>query len=154
MRRVIGSVSGFGGVTAALVLSFSAFGVLAGGTGQEAAAAAGAKPVDFAKDVKPIFAQSCVKCHGAPDPRDPRKKAGGGLRLDDKAEALKGGKSGKAVVPGNAKESLLYKLLQGPAKAGDHEIDAMPKAMRGKPFKPLAPAQVEVVKKWIDQGAK
>jgi hypothetical protein len=151
----MGTVSGFGGVTAAIVIGLSAFGVLAGGTGEEiAAAAAGTKPVDFAKDVKPIFAQSCVKCHGAPDPQNPRKKAGGGLRLDDKAEALKGGKSGKAIVPGNAKESLLYKLLQGPAKAGDHEIDAMPKAMRGQAFKPLAAVQVEVVKKWIDQGAK
>jgi len=44
--------------------------------------------VDFSKDIQPIFKQSCVKCHSL---NNPRHKAAAGLRLDDRADALKGG---------------------------------------------------------------
>ena len=118
-----------------------------------AAASAADPKVDFAKEVQPIFAESCLKCHGAPDPQDPRKKTAGNLRLDDKIAALKGGKSGKAIVPGKAKDSLLYKLLLGPTKVGGREIPAMPRAMGGESSS-LPPEKIEIIKKWIDQGAR
>ena len=57
-------------------------------------------------------------------------------------------------MAGQSADSLLYKVLQGPAKNGEHEVAGMPKAMRGQAFKPLPAAQVELIKKWIDQGAK
>ncbi len=44
--------------------------------------------VDFARDVKPIFVAACIECHGA-------AKRKGGLRLDIKAAAMEGGKSGE-----------------------------------------------------------
>jgi mono/diheme cytochrome c family protein len=109
--------------------------------------------VDFAKDIEPIFKESCVKCHSL-DPNKPKKKAAGGLRLDDKAGAMKGGKSGVDIVPGKAKESLLYELLLGPHKDNDDEIPAMPKAKKGEEFKPLAQDKIDLIQKWIDQGAK
>ena len=56
--------------------------------------------VDYVREVKPLLARHCVSCHGAAKPR-------GGLRLDTAAAALKGGKSGPAVVPGKADESPL-----------------------------------------------
>jgi mono/diheme cytochrome c family protein len=115
-------------------------------------AAAGDKPVDFTRDIKPILNQSCVKCHRE-DPKNPRGPAAK-LRLDDKAAAMKGGKSGVAIVPGKADESLFYKLLSGPVKNGEHEIAAMPKPQRNQPFKPLPADKVALIKKWIDQGAK
>ena len=114
---------------------------------------ASAADVDFVKDIKPLIEKSCLKCHGAPDPQDPRKKTAGNLRLDDKIAALKGGKSGKAIVPGKAKDSLLYKLLSGPTKVGGREIPAMPKAMGGESSS-LPPEKIEIIKKWIDQGAR
>lgn len=43
-----------------------------------------AAPVDFVRDVQPIFARHCTECHG-------EKKQKSGLRLDVKAAALKGG---------------------------------------------------------------
>lgn len=110
------------------------------------------KAVDFNKDIKPILAQNCVKCH-KPDPRNPRGPAGG-LRLDDKAAAMKGGKAGNDIVPGKAEDSLMFKLLTAPVKNGDHEIGAMPKPMRGKEFQPIAQDKIDLIKLWINQGAK
>jgi len=110
------------------------------------------KPVDFNADIKPILSQSCFKCH-SPNPRNPRGPSGG-LRLDDQATAMKGGKSGVAIVAGKGADSLLVKVLSGPSKVGDHEVSAMPKAMRGQEFKPLAKEKIDLIKLWIDQGAK
>lgn len=114
--------------------------------------------IDFARDVQPILKASCVKCHSV-DEKQPRKKPAAGFRLDDQAAAMKGGRSGKAVVPGRAEDSLLYKLLSGPVprpvkNEDDKEIDPMPKVKRGQKWKPLPADQIAVIKKWIDQGAE
>jgi hypothetical protein len=42
-----------------------------------------------------LLQQSCLKCHS-------KNKAEGGLRLDTKEEALKGGKNGKIILPYNS----------------------------------------------------
>ncbi|HEU0011733.1 MAG TPA: c-type cytochrome domain-containing protein, partial [Verrucomicrobiae bacterium] len=46
-----------------------------------------ARAVEFQRDIQPIFAASCVKCHG-------RGKAKGGFKLDTRESFLKGGDSG------------------------------------------------------------
>ena len=107
--------------------------------------------VSYSKDVKPIFEASCIKCHHVDDKH---KKAASGFRLDDPELAMKGGDSGKSIVPGNANDSLLYKLLKGPATVKDDEVEAMPKAKKGEKWKALPADQIETIKKWIDQGAK
>ena len=53
-----------------------------------------AKPIEFARDVKPIFTKHCITCHG-PD------KQKNGLRLDRRVDALRGGDGGRVIVPGN-----------------------------------------------------
>jgi mono/diheme cytochrome c family protein len=79
----------------------------------------------------------CVKCHGA-------EKRKGGLRLDAKRFALKGGETGPtALVPGDADKSLVYTMS---AHAPDHE-DVMPS--KGKL---LSLSEIETIKRWIDQG--
>jgi len=93
---------------------------------------------------------------GPGGPGGPRGPAGG-LRLDDKAQIMKGGKHGKVVVPGKAEESLLYKVLKGDTTAGKdgkETVHGMPKAKPGQDFQPLADDQIELIKNWIDQGAK
>jgi len=112
-----------------------------------------ADEVDFAKDIQPIFKESCVRCHGV-DPKNEKKKPSGGLRLDDKAGAMKGGKVGGDIVPGDSKKSLLFELLHGPHKDNGNELDAMPKAKKGEEFKPLPQEKIDLIQKWIDQGAK
>ena len=56
---------------------------------------------DFARDIRPIFQAHCVKCHG-PDKQE------GGLRLDHRATALRGGDSGPLLKAGNSGESEIY----------------------------------------------
>ena len=67
---------------------------------------------------------------------------------------LKGGKHGKAVIPGKGEESLLYKVLKEPVKIENEEIHTMPKARPGQDFTPIGDEEIELIKKWIDQGAK
>jgi hypothetical protein len=109
------------------------------------------KPVDFASQIQPIFKDSCVKCHSL---NTPRKQAAGGLQLDDKDAALKGGKHGHDIVPGDSTQSLLYKLLLGPTTVDGKHVDAMPKQKRGEEFKALDKTKIDLIKSWIDQGAK
>src|SRR5262249_42620051 len=93
--------------------------------------------VDFARDIRPIFEAACYKCHG---PRVAR----GQLRLDEKKSALRGGISGAAIIPGEAGKSLLLRRVLG--EGGEPRMP-----MGGVPLKP---AQVEMIRKWIDQGAE
>src|SRR5438477_3054140 len=64
------------------------------------------KRVEFERDVRPILAKHCFSCHG-PD------KHRGGLRLDRKTDALKGGDGGPVIVPGKAAASPLVRLASG-----------------------------------------
>src|SRR5436190_703080 len=96
------------------------------------------KPVDFDRDVKPVFAKHCYSCHG-PD------KQKHGLRLDRKADALAGGDNGTVIVPGKSADSLLVQLVSGQDKD---------RPMPPKPKEPLAAADIATLKAWIDQGAK
>jgi mono/diheme cytochrome c family protein len=93
------------------------------------------KTVDFKRDVEPIFKASCLSCHSG-------EGAQAELRLDSKVTALKGGVSGAAIVPGDSKGSLLMKLVRG-EDAG----------RRMPPGKPLPKEHVDVLARWIDEGA-
>jgi mono/diheme cytochrome c family protein len=101
-----------------------------------AAMALDADAADFAKDVQPIFESSCYACHG-------EKLQMGGLRLDSKKLALTGGKSGAVIEPGKAADSLLYRRVAG--------IGDQPRMPMGG--KPLDPAQLALIRDWIDRGA-
>src|SRR5689334_3412292 len=68
-----------------------------------------AKKIDYAKDVQPIFAANCYKCHG-------EKRSESSFRIDRKADALKGGDIGKAIVPGKSNESPLIHYVSGSDK--------------------------------------
>jgi len=68
-------------------------------------ALATAGPIDFQRDIQPIFAEHCTECHG-PD------KAKGGLALSTRAGALKELESGAhGVVPGKVEESEMITRL-------------------------------------------
>ena len=91
---------------------------------------------DFAREVQPILAASCVRCHAA-------GLAQGQLRLDTREGLLQGGASGPVVLPGNGQGSPLYQrlILDDPQKRMPWLSD------------PLSPAQVETLRRWIDAGA-
>jgi len=99
-------------------------------------AARAAAPVDFVRDVQPIFQKHCYECHG-------EKKQKSGLRLDVKAAALKGGDShGPDIVPGKATESPLIHFL-----TTDDEDEMMPPKGR------LTAAEIETLTRWVNEGA-
>ena len=91
----------------------------------------------FAGEVLPLLRRSCFPCHG---PAALRPK--GGLRLSGRGHLLQGGSRGPAVVPGDSAASLLHAAVRG----GHAEL-SMP------PDEPLAPAEVELLARWIDLGA-
>src|ERR1019366_7533943 len=93
----------------------------------------------FDRDVRPIFEQSCFRCHGPEKPKSD-------FRLDLRAEALRGGDDNtNDVVPGHSDRSKLVAYV-----AGLDEKIQMPPPDRGQP---LTPGQVAVLRAWIDQGA-
>jgi mono/diheme cytochrome c family protein len=110
------------------------------------APARAADKVDFVKDVQPIFAQYCVKCHGA-DPKG--KKPKGKYDMTTKEAALKGGENKNCLIPGKPEDSLLYKTLLGPVGSGDDEIERMP-SKKDK----LTDEQIKIIHDWIQQGAE
>ena len=57
------------------------------------------------------------------------------------------------MVVGNAKDSVLYKILLGTVTVDGEDIEAMPKKKKGQEFTPLPDAKIEMIKDWIDQGA-
>src|SRR5204863_4483821 len=63
-----------------------------------------ADPVEYARDVKPIFKERCYACHGA-------LKQKGKLRLDTVVLMTTGGKSGAAITPGDPAASLLLERV-------------------------------------------
>lgn len=92
--------------------------------------------VDFARDVKPILDAACVKCHG-------KGKDKGGFSLETRAVFFKGGDSGAPLVAGKSAESLLIELV-----SGLNPDNVMPQ--KGSKLKP---AEVALLRAWIDQGA-
>ena len=123
----------------ALVLSIAAgvwiTAVLTAATRQPPAPAA-PEAIDYQRQVHPILAERCLLCHS----RDKRK---GGLSLATYADALEGGRTGAAIRPGNSAGSLLVRRLAG-------EIE--PRMPMGQP--PLSSAEIDLIRSWIDQGAR
>ncbi|NQV24415.1 MAG: DUF1553 domain-containing protein [Rhodopirellula sp.] len=99
------------------------------------------KPVDaasiefFEKKIRPVLLQHCYECHSAE-----AKSVKGGLLLDSREAAQKGGDSGAAVVPKNVAESLLISALQ-------HESFEMPP--QGK----LPESVIADFVKWVEMGS-
>jgi hypothetical protein len=91
-----------------------------------------AEPPSFAKDVAPLLRSRCLKCHAG-------RRARGDLDLTSRGKLLAGGSHGAVVLPGQASKSLLY----------THVKDGkMP------PRQPLSAGEVELIRRWIDAGAR
>lgn len=91
-------------------------------------------PVDFQRDIAPIFARNCFDCHG-PDEQE------GALRLD-RAKALAGGDSGEPLlIPGDPDASHLIQLVTS-------ESERMPPDGDG-----LSESEIGLLRSWIEQGA-
>lgn len=104
------------------------------------AASAAAEPVRYGRDVLPILSAKCFACHG---PDEEGRQAD--LRLDLEAEAKAERDSGPVIKPGSPDESELI------ARVTSSDVDVvMPP---GDSHKPLTAAQIEILRRWIAEGA-
>jgi mono/diheme cytochrome c family protein len=110
--------------------------------GAFASVAVGQASVDYRREVQPILAEHCARCHGGDE-----KTRAAGLRLDIRDGALQGGESGDAaIVPGHPDRSALVKRIT----STDPDV-VMPPPSENKP---LTAAQKETLRKWIADGAR
>ena len=99
--------------------------------------------VDFNRDIRPVLSDKCFTCHGPDESNRKMSK----LRLDSEAAAkidLPGGKH--AIVAGDPAQSDLYVRVSSKSPA-----NRMPPVYSGKT---LTPAEIELFKQWIAEGAK
>jgi len=89
----------------------------------------------YEKHIQPLLAERCYDCHGKQDP-------GGGLNLTELVGLYRGGTSGPVITPGDAQKSFMLHITASkempPQEAGD----------------PLSDSEVELIRRWIDGGAK
>ncbi|MGH9847026.1 MAG: DUF1549 domain-containing protein, partial [Blastocatellia bacterium] len=98
--------------------------------------------VSFNRDIRPIFSDTCFRCHG-PDKNARRA----GLRLDIREEAMKKTKSGVIpVAPGKPEASEIIRRIFSNDK---YEVMPPPSA-----HKELTRTQKELIKRWVAEGAK
>ncbi len=92
----------------------------------------------FRKNIQPIFADHCYKCHSHSG-----DKIKGGLVVDSLDGVITGGDTGPAVVPGDAEKSLLIEAV----RYTNDDLQMPPKG------KKLAPEQVAALTEWVKRGA-
>lgn len=89
----------------------------------------------FDRTIAPILIRHCINCHNTSEPR-------GGLDLTQRASALKGGKSGPALVPGKASKSyLLERVIAG---------EMPPRKVRRR----VTSDEIATLARWLDAGAQ
>ncbi|MFO0870258.1 MAG: PSD1 and planctomycete cytochrome C domain-containing protein [Pirellulales bacterium] len=100
-----------------------------------------AAPPDFNRQVRPLLAQYCFKCHG---PDDQTREAG--LRLDSRDGAIRTLESGvSAIVPGQVSASELIRRI----RSTDPDTQMPPPATK----KQLTAADQQILEQWIAAGA-
>jgi hypothetical protein len=97
-----------------------------------------ANQISYNQDIRPILNENCLACHGG-------IKQQGGFSLLFEEDVYQPTESGKpAIVPGNRGKSELFQRIT------NHD----PELRMPQDADPLTPEQVELIGKWIDQGAK
>ena len=105
------------------------------------ATVAGAAPVDFGRDVRPILSDKCFHCHG---PDESARKAR--LRFDTREGALRLKNDSAVIIPGKSAESeIIFRVTS----TDTEEMMPPPEAKLGR----LTAAEVATLKRWIDEGA-
>ena len=99
------------------------------------------EPLDFGRDIRPILSNACFECHG---PDEEQREAD--LRLDTDSGAFAKLDDGPLLTPGKPGESQLFLRI-----TSDDESERMPPV---ESEKSLSPEQIDLLRRWIEQGAK
>ncbi len=97
--------------------------------------------VEFNRDIRPILSNTCFVCHG---PAKSTRKADLRLDVEEAAFADRGGY--RAFVPGKPEQSEVYRRIV--------TRDAKERMPPVKHSKHLTAREIDLVKRWIEQGAK
>ncbi len=98
--------------------------------------------LEYNRDVRPILADACFKCHGF-DPHTRQAQ----LRLDVREAALKPAESTELpIVPGRPEQSEVVRRIT----SGDAD-EAMPPRSANRQ---LTPREIEILRRWIAEGAE
>lgn len=106
-----------------------------------ATAASAATKLDFNRDIRPILSDNCFACHGFD-----AKKRKADLRLDVAEGALQEIDSTFPIKPGSPELST---IIQRIVSTDEDEVMPPPES-----HKKVTPAQVEILKRWIKEGAE
>ncbi|MDZ4404950.1 DUF1549 domain-containing protein, partial [Prosthecobacter sp.] len=106
-----------------------------------AASAQGAGKLDFNRDIRPILSDNCFACHGLD-----AKKRKADLRLDLPEGAFTAIDGVLPIKPGDPEVSS---IIQRIVSTDEDEVMPPPEA-----HKKVTPAQVEILKRWIKEGAE
>lgn len=98
--------------------------------------------VSYKNDVVPILHDYCMSCH-EPGGKGYQKS---GLDMRSYQSLMKGTRFGTVIKPGDSFTSILIQVIEGRV----HASIKMPYGMNGG----LAKNKIELLKKWVDQGAK
>jgi hypothetical protein len=99
------------------------------------------EPVDFNRDIRPILTKNCTTCHGG-------VKQAGDTSFIYREEALGTGKSGeRIIVPGDPAASEMMRRIR--SEDPDEKMPPPKEHPHG-----LEPRQVELIERWIREGAK
>ena len=96
----------------------------------------GKETVSFTKDIAPFMVNLCLNCHSGNSPRS-------GFSLETFEKLMKGGDSGRVVLPGNTKDSRLWHLV------GEQDPIKMPPRQAL-----ITRTNHSNLRKWIEEGAK
>ncbi len=100
-----------------------------------------AADLDFYKDVYPFLKANCISCHN-------KTTTKADLNMETPELMIKGGEAGPSIIPGKSAESLIV-------AASLHTQDMeMPPPNNKSGAVNLTPAEIAILKQWIDQGAK
>lgn len=99
-------------------------------------------PASYSTDVKPFLDKYCVRCHG----EGGEGSTASGFHVVDYDSLMKGTRFGPVITPGDSFSSVMVMLVEGradPSISMPHDDGAAP-----------TQAEIDLVKAWIDQGAK
>jgi len=109
--------------------------------GSDGTPARAGRPVDFDREIRPILSEHCYACHG---PDQKARKAD--LRLDRKKDAFRDRSGYAVIVPAQVEESELINRI-----TSDDPDEVMPPP---KSKKPLSSKQIDLLRRWVAEGAK
>lgn len=100
-------------------------------------------PVSFQRDVYPILENNCLGCH-----TPPRGKGYLKTRLDMHSyeTLMQGTLYGPVILPGDSRRSIFNMLVEGRA-------DPSMRMPHGRD-EPLAAQEIELLRRWVQQGAR